>query len=145
MITLRNELDVNRSIDHVFNFIVNVENAPKWQPAVIETRRLTDGPIRVGSQFREVAKMMGRRVETVCEITALEPRVRVAFRGTSNGPISYATTYTLAQRGHGTRIVIEGSFELKGLWRFVERLLQSDIRKESAQELKAMQAALERE
>ena len=103
MITLQNHLEINRPVVDVFDFIVNVENAPKWQPAVIETRRLTAGPLRVGSQFREVAKMMGRRVETVCEIMEFEPDKRIGFAATSSDPFTYQTTYALEPSGSGTR------------------------------------------
>jgi hypothetical protein len=144
VITLHGEVDVNRHAADVYDFIVNVENAPKWQPAVIETSRITDGPIRVGTQFREVAKMMGRRVETICEITDLQPSRRVAFRATSNGPLSYATSYLLEPQGDTTRVTIEGTFTFKGLWRLLEPLVRGEVRKESAQELLAMKAAIER-
>ena len=144
MITLRNELDVNRPAADVYDFLVNIENAPKWQPAVIETRRITEGPIRVGTQFREVAKVMGRRVETTCEITELVPLKCMAFRATSTGPFAYHTSYSLEDRGNSTRITIEGAFELKGLWRLLEPLVRGEVRKESAQELQVMKAAIER-
>ena len=127
----------------MFDFVVNVENAPKWQPAVLETTRVTPGPLRVGSQFREVAKMMGRRVTTVCEITELVPLERFAFSATSSGPFSYATTYAFEAKGESTRISIDGRFTLKGLWRFIEPLVKGEVTRESAAELLAMKAAIE--
>lgn len=39
MITLENTLEVQRTPKEVFAFLVTVENAPKWQPAVIQTKR----------------------------------------------------------------------------------------------------------
>ena len=143
MITLRNQLDIDRSIAEVFDFIVNVENAPKWQPAVIETTRITDGPIRVGTQFREVAKFMGRNTNTICEVIELEPLKRFAFKGTSNGPVSYQSTYTFEANGNATRIAIVGNFRFKGVWRLLEPFIKGEVSKESAQELKEMKAAIE--
>lgn len=135
--------DVNRPISDVFQFVAHVENAPKWQPAVIETRRLTDGPVHVGTRFREVAKMMGRRVETVCEITELVPDRKLSWKATSTGPFSYQTSYTFTANGPATRIDIIGTFALRGLWRLLEPLVGGEVRKESAQELTAMKAAIE--
>jgi carbon monoxide dehydrogenase subunit G len=143
MITLHNQIDIDRPIADVFDFIANVENAPKWQPAVIETTRITDGPIRVGTQFREVAKFMGRNINTICEITEIEPLKRFAFKGTSNGPASYQSTYTLESIGNATRITIVGHFQFKGLWRLLEPFIKGEVGKESAQELKEMKAAIE--
>src|SRR5688572_28645022 len=135
MIALSHELQIQRPVREVFDFVVNVENAPKWQPAVIETRRLTEGPIRVGTRFQEVARLMGRRVTTICEITELEPSQHVSFAATSSGPFSYATRYAFEDTEGGTRLTIEGTFTLKGFWRLLEPLMKSEVRKESAHEL----------
>ena len=143
MITLRNQLDVNRPVAEVFDFIANVEGVPKWQPAVIESRRLSEGPLHIGSQFRETAKFMGRQISTICEITELEPMRRIAWRGTSSGPASYSAAYDLEADGTSTRITIHGTFEFKGLWKLLEPFIGAEVRKESQGELKAMKAAIE--
>jgi len=115
MISLQNQIEIDRPVTDVFQFVAHVENAPKWQPAVIETSRITEGPMRVGTQYREVAKMMGRRVTTVCEITELVPDRRIAWKATSSGPFSYQTTYTFTPAGSRTRLDIVGTFSLRGL------------------------------
>ena len=143
MVTLRNTLEVRRPVSAVYDFLVNLENVPKWQPAVIETKRVTEGPIRVGTQFREVAKLMGRRVEGLCEITQLEPGKTIAFHGTPHGPFSYEATYTLESLGDATRISIVGHFRFKGLWRLLQPLARVMLSMESAQELAAMKVAIE--
>ena len=143
MITLRNTLEVRRPVGAVYDFVVNLENVPKWQPAVIETRRITEGPMRVGTQFREVAKLMGKRVEGVCEITQLEPGKAFAFRGSPDGPFSYESTYRFESLGESTRIEIVGEFRFKGLWRLVESLAGVMLKMESGKELAAMKAAIE--
>ncbi|HEX9564647.1 MAG TPA: SRPBCC family protein, partial [Gemmatimonadaceae bacterium] len=120
MISLQNQIEIDRPVTDVFQFVAHVENAPKWQPAVIETSRITEGPMRVGTQYREVAKMMGRRVTTVCEITELVPDRRIAWKATSSGPFSYQTTYTFTPAGSRTRLDIVGTFSLRGLWRLIE-------------------------
>lgn len=143
MITIAVSAEVARPVADVYDFIVNVENVPKWQPAVIESRRVTPGPVRVGAEFTEVAKLLGRRVETVCTFTELEPNRTIAFHATSSGPFSYDTRYTLEPAGSGTRIQIAGRFRFKGLWRLLEPILGGEVRKESAQEVQAMKAAIE--
>jgi hypothetical protein len=143
MIALKHEIDIDRRVSDVFQFVAHVENTPKWQPAVIESKRITTGPLRVGTQFQEVATVMGRRVTTVCEITEYVPDRKLAWRATSTGPFTYATTYTFTPAGNRTRIDITGTFSLRGLWRLLEPLVRGEVRKESAQELTAMKAAIE--
>ena len=143
MITLRETVEIDRPLEEVFNYVVNVENAPKWQPAVIEVKRITNGPIGVGTKFKEVAKMMGRRVDTICEITELETNKKFAFKGTSSGPFEYESTYTLEPKENGTSISIVGNFRTKGFWRLLEPFIKGEVAKESSQELAAMKEAIE--
>jgi uncharacterized protein YndB with AHSA1/START domain len=143
MITLQETIELERPVAEVYDYLVHIENTQKWQPAVIEVTRLTEGPIRVGTQFREVAKMMGRRIHTTCEITRLEPNRIMAFEGTSDGPLEYRTTYTLEPNGSGTRLRIEGSFRTRGIWRLLEPILKSEVKKGSRQELTAMKRVIE--
>ena len=143
MITLQETIEVNRPAKEVYDYLVNVENAQKWQPAVIEVKRLTEGPIRIGTKFSEVAKMMGRRISTTCEITELEPNKKIAFKATSDGPMEYQTTYTLEPNGAATRLRIVGSFRTKGLWRLLEPFLKGEVKKESQQELTIMKKVIE--
>ena len=143
MLKLSETLHVDRTPAEVFDFIVNMENVPKWQPAVTRVTRLTDGPVRVGSQFREQARLAGRTIETTCEITTLESAKRFAFRASSTGPFTYESQYELAPAGAGTHLQIEGRFHFRGWWRLVEPLLAMEVRKESRQELAQMKAAIE--
>jgi uncharacterized membrane protein len=143
MITLRESIEINRSVKEVYDYVVNVENAQKWQPAVIQVKRLTEGPTRVGTQFSEVAKMMGMRISTTCEITELEANKTIAFKATSSGPIEYETSYTFEPNGDRTRLNIHGTFRTKGFWKFLEPLFKAEIKKESQGELVAMKRMIE--
>lgn len=143
MITLQETIEINRPVKEVYDYVVNVENAPKWQPAVIEVKRLTDGPIRVGTKFSEVAKMMGRRINATCEITELVPNKTFAFKGTSDGPMEYEATYILEPNGNATVLKITGIFRTKRFWRLLEPILKGEVRKESRQELITMKKVIE--
>ena len=143
MIRLQESIEINRPVKEVYDYIVNVENAQKWQPAVIEVKRVTEGPIRVGTQFREVAKMMGRQFNTICEITELEAEKRFAFKGTSSGPFEYEASYTLEPRGNATRLNIVGKMRTKGLWILLEPIFKGEVKKESRQEVLRMKSVIE--
>jgi len=143
MITLQETIEINRPVKEVYNYLVNVENVQKWQPAVIEVKRLSEGPIRVGTKFSEVAKMLGRHIRTTCEITQLEPNKVFAFKGASDGPMEYQTTYTLEPNGSATRLKIVGSFRTKGLWRLLEPFFEGEVKKQSRFELTMMKGVIE--
>jgi uncharacterized membrane protein len=143
MITLQESIEIDRPVKEVYEYIVNVENAPKWQPAVIEVKRLTEGPIRVGTQFSEVAKMMGMRVNTICAITELEVDKKFGFKGSSTGPLEYEALYTLEPSGSATRLNIVGKMRAKGFWKLLEPIFKGEVKKESRQELLTMKRMIE--
>ena len=50
---------INRSPQEVFDFISESENAPKVVPSVTSMVKLTEGPVRVGTRYRETRLMKG--------------------------------------------------------------------------------------
>jgi len=98
MIVIKDSIEISRTPQQVYSYVVDLENVPRWQPAVIEVKRLTEGPTRVGSQFREVAKMMGRKIRTTCEIKRLDPGKLIAFgvKDTSKNPYPWKRAVRLS-------------------------------------------------
>jgi hypothetical protein len=43
-----------RSPHDVFAFVSDLENAPKWNYALVETRKTSEGPVRVGTTYRQI-------------------------------------------------------------------------------------------
>jgi uncharacterized protein YndB with AHSA1/START domain len=44
-----NTITIERSRHDVFEFLSDLENIPKWNFAIVETRKTSDGPVRVGT------------------------------------------------------------------------------------------------
>jgi hypothetical protein len=55
-------------------YMTDPANDPQWIGGLREAELLGDGPVAVGSQVRRVAHFLGRRVEYVNEIVALDER-----------------------------------------------------------------------
>ena len=72
---------IGRPIREVFAHWSEVERFPEWFDTTIERRKMTDGPIRVGTIYHAVEKLPpGRRIQATLEITAYEPNELVAAR-----------------------------------------------------------------
>ena len=70
---------VNEPVADVFARWSEVERYPEWFDISIERRKVTDGPIRVGTIYHAADKLPpGRRVETTLEITAYQPNELIA-------------------------------------------------------------------
>jgi len=72
--------DVNRSAEDTFDVIGThmYENHPKWEPEVVEIRRITPDPVGVGSRAVMVRHEFGRTREVEYVITEFEEGRRIA-------------------------------------------------------------------
>ena len=143
MIQFSDEILINRPVEQVFTFVADLENTPKWQTGVVNSKKVSEGPIQTGTKFKEVVRVLGRPLDTICEITEYQLNRKMAFKSTTSEAIEYEGQFTFESRDGGTRVDIAGTGELKGLWRLVEPLFAGDIKKTVGDELKQIKRFLE--
>jgi Polyketide cyclase / dehydrase and lipid transport len=66
------QVHVDREPAAVAAYMTDPNNDPQWIGGLREAELLGDGPVEVGSRVRRVASFLGRRVEYVNEILALD-------------------------------------------------------------------------
>ena len=52
MTTFENTVLIARPIEDVFAFLSDLENVPKWNYSIVETRKVSEGPIGVGTTYQ---------------------------------------------------------------------------------------------
>lgn len=122
MLKVERRVTINRPIDQVFAFVANPDNNPNWQPEVIEHRKLTDGPIVVGTKFLHVSKFMGRRIEVNGCVTKFEPNRKIAFE-VESGTLLYTIDYLMESVSSATRFTYASLAEINGLLKLVQPLM----------------------
>jgi uncharacterized membrane protein len=130
------EVAIRRPLDEVATYMIDPEHDPAWIGGVREVRMETPPPLAVGSRVARVAHFLGRRVEYVNEVTALDP-ARVLDMRSVKAPFPMRVTYSFeAAGGNGTTIVRNrvrgapgGFFSLVGplLGPMVKRSVQKDL------------------
>jgi uncharacterized protein YndB with AHSA1/START domain len=75
-----NNVVIDRPRAEVFDFLADLENIPRWNYAIVETRNISGGAAGVGARFRQV-RSLPTRSEEIVEITELEPDRHLAMRG----------------------------------------------------------------
>jgi uncharacterized protein YndB with AHSA1/START domain len=65
-------VQVARPPGDVFAFVTDPAKLSAWQD-VEEVQQLTDGPVRAGTRFREVHKILGRRRVELTEVVECDP------------------------------------------------------------------------
>lgn len=136
-------ITISRPVDHVFAFMANLENSPKWQSGVTDSKVISTGPLRVGTQFSEVIKVIGRPVEALCEVIEYESGSKIGFRSSSSPAIQFEGHYSFEPNDGGTQLTYSGWTRLGGFWRLLEPLFGGEVNKELAAELKRLKSLLE--
>jgi carbon monoxide dehydrogenase subunit G len=99
---------VERPVDEVFAYLTDLERVPEWQTNVLFIQ-LQSGSLRPGAKLVELRKFLGRKVESVVEVTEYEPPTRYTIK-VQSGPIPFEISNVLSDAGSGTRIdaVVDG-------------------------------------
>ncbi len=136
MISIEFHIEIERLADDVFAFVADHTNAPRWQDGLAEVRRVTDGPIGVGTQHVFVRRLASRRIESRNRFTRFEPGRFVEFEipeGWLTGTASYRVDPIASG---GCRLTSRMDFRVHGAFRVVSpllaRLLARDARSNGA-------------
>ena len=93
MATFENTVMIRRPIEDVFGFLSDFENVPKWNYAIVETRKVSEGAVGVGTIYHQVRSVPNRSEERF-EVTAYNPPRHLEIRG-QLGPFPARLSYAL--------------------------------------------------
>ncbi len=131
-----------KPIADVFARWSEVERYPEWFESTIERRKVTDGPIGVGTIYHAVEKLPpGRRVETTLEITSYGPNELVAAR--LSDPIGATWEARFEEAGDGTRMTFHMVAKPSGWRGLLAPLLAGWARRQLQTGLDRFKASLE--
>lgn len=92
----------------VFDTALNLHAAAENIRGIEKLEVLTEGPIGLGTRFRETRIMFKKEATEVMEITVFERPERYVFEAESHG-CKYVTSYDLVPEGSGTKLVLSFS------------------------------------
>jgi carbon monoxide dehydrogenase subunit G len=136
------EVLVRRAPAEVFAVVSDLARAPSWVPGLVEMTQLTEGPVAVGTQFRQRIHLAGRDVEGVLVVSALEPD-RVFAHTSRAGPAKLFGHFELAPVEGGTRVAHHHEIRLSGLARAMAPLVASKAEHNASRALENLRRLLE--
>jgi uncharacterized membrane protein len=145
MIEFTTAIEIDRPVHEVFAYVTDPAKLPCWQTNTVEVTQLTDAPLRVGTQLREVHRAPGgRRLESLVEVTELEPDRAFALR-ILDGPLPVDGRFLFAPAGGTgrTRVAVHGSGTPRGPLRLLAPVMSRVLRRQFASHLAALRQALE--
>ena len=93
MTSFDNIIVIARPREEVFAFLADLENVPRWNPAVEVTWKTSPSAVGVGTTYRQV-RTAPRRSEEMIEITSFEPPRQLMIEG-QIGPFRAQVGYML--------------------------------------------------
>ena len=142
MIRIERTVVIRRPIEDVFEFAEDPGRHPLWQSTLVESRSLTDGPMGVGSQVREVRRFLGMGFELTWEVTEYLPSTRSSVRFVS-GPIPGTASYALEPLDGGTRFTVSGDVDAHGVFSLGDSIFKRMAGRELATNLAHLKDLLE--
>jgi uncharacterized protein YndB with AHSA1/START domain len=117
---------IRRPIEDVFAFLSDFENVPKWNYAIVETRKVSEGAVGVGTIYQQV-RSVPKRSEESFEVTAYNPPRHLEVRG-QLGPFPSRLSYALDALPEGTLVTNAVELELRGPGRLLGRVVVPRVR-----------------
>ncbi len=142
MARLETSIVINRPLEDVFAFTTNFENQPKWQSRLLEAKKITEGPIGVGTKWRFVAKFLGQRIEYDQQCTEYVPNRTYAGKSVS-GPFPVMGRQTYEPVEGGTRITAVGEVQTGGFFKLAEPVIEGMLKRLTDADLANMKDLLE--
>jgi uncharacterized protein YndB with AHSA1/START domain len=116
-------LVISASPERVFSTMTDLDGWSTWMKGLVRVEKLTDGPVGVGTEWRETRKMMGKEGSEVFDITAFDPPRSMSLhvdgaKGASKKG-HYRFDYRFEEEPNGpqgtaTRVVMHGEIDIPG-------------------------------
>lgn len=133
---------INRPIEEVFAFVSDLDNQARWRSGLDLAELTSDGPFGVGATYREVERILGRKMERTMEVTEFEPNVKCSFKSTS-GPVVFSATVSFEAQDDGIRVSMTADAELGGVFRVAEPMVVRMGRRQMESDLANLKELLE--
>ncbi len=144
MIQINTNTIIYRPIRQVFDFVSTPENDFQWQYGTLASSRLPGEIDSIGSFFRSIGHLMGRRNLSTFEVTEYEPGRSYGFKSLS-GPLNSHTIYTFEMSQSSTKVSISTQVQVHALNPVAinEVTLENKMRKQIKENLKLLKELLE--
>jgi Polyketide cyclase / dehydrase and lipid transport len=137
-----NTITIKRGPAVVFAYLAHLENLPQWNYAILETRKLTTGPVNVGSRYGQTRANLVPGNENF-EVTEFEPDHKLTIRGSLNS-LPAQISYTLRPDGNATTLTNTVNLQPAGPLSLLAPLATPRIKSAVAANLDVLKRTLER-
>lgn len=133
---------IDKSPAEIFATVTDTKQAPKIVRGVTKMEKITEGPVRAGTQFRETRIVNGQEATAVLNVVVCEPGQKYSVSNETNG-IVVTYHYTFIPENDGTRVNLVCDVKASGLKKVMIPVVTAVMRKEDGDHLENLKAVLE--
>lgn len=142
MIEVVRTFTVDKPVNTVRDYLQDFSNAQEWDPGTISCSQENDGPVAVGTTWRNVSEIKGNETELTYRLAELEPN-RLKFVGENKSATS-TDDISLVEVPTGTEVTYHAQIEFHGIAKLASPFLQSEFEELGDKTAEQMTAAIHR-
>jgi NAD(P)-dependent dehydrogenase (short-subunit alcohol dehydrogenase family) len=124
MVRLEETIEVQRSIQDCFRYLLDFSTIEQWDPGVYRAKKVTPGKPCVGSVFELILNSGGNRIPMTYRLEALDAPHRLVLRGTADTVVAVDTITLKAIDPEKTEIQYVAELSFRGALQKAEPLLR---------------------
>lgn len=142
MTTLTEIIEVPRSVEACFRYVADLRTAIEWDPIAIEARKLTAGPIGIGSRFALLCRAGPTSLALSCTIEEFTPWQCLVLAGEGRW-LTVKDVMTFEPMGrHSTRITHTAYLKYRYGFGSLAKRYEKNLRKRGTSRLQGLATAL---
>lgn len=122
MPTFEQTIEVAAPLEEAFLYVADFRTATEWDPGIVQSRRVNNGPIGQGATYDVTAVFRGKQMPFRCELVEYDENRRLLFHA-AGAKVRSTDELRFEEAGDGTRIVYRAVLTMKGLSRLAEPFL----------------------
>jgi len=135
--------EIQATAPEVARWMFDPHQDPRWIRGIASAELLTPPPVRAGSAVRRVARFLGRRIEYVLQVDALEAN-RLLHMSSLKSPFPMQVTYALEPlSGGGTLAAVRVRGTGSRHFRLADGFLGGFVRRNVARDLRHLKELVE--
>lgn len=111
---------VRAPVEEAFSYATDQRNLPRWSPEILSSKKISDGPLEVGTKLKQVRRVGKHEVVTEAEVVEHDPPTRHAVRIQLYG-VEATFDFTFKTEPPGTRARMVAVLKGSGIGRLMEK------------------------
>lgn len=116
------EVTIQRPVKAVFAFLINIDQAPTWNPSLTLAKKTSPGPVKVGTTLLYAGKFMDQDYQSEAVCTAYRANQKFSTKTTS-GPINLEIQSHFKALSGATKLNTRYRGESQGFFKLADPLL----------------------